>query len=373
MMLLEGIKILDLSQYVLGHYATQILAEQGAEVIRIGQPPRPGFTGERTSFEREFLNNRNKKSMGLNLKVEEGCEVFYRLAKTADVVFEGFRPGVVKRLGVDYETLCKINPKIVYASLSGYGQDGPYRDLVGHDVNYIAMSGLMSLLPGMPSLNLIGDIAGGSLFSVIGILMALLSRERTGTGQYVDVAMLDGVVSMASWFTRVTKQEIAEYSGNPYYNMYRTKDNKYITIGCIEPHFWENLCRAVGRDDLIPHQLDDSRWDEMNGILRDVFRTRTRDEWFDYLKDKELCVAPVLTMEEMFANEQVVSRGMAMDIKHPGLGKDKQVGPALKFSNATPQTWQPPPRPGENSDEILSTLGYTSEEIDRLRQTGAVS
>lgn len=373
MTLMNGLRILDLSQYVLGHYATHIMAEQGAEVIKIVQPPRPGLSGMRTSYEREFIINRNKKSLGLNLKTEAGREVFYHLVKTADVVFEGFRPGVVKRLGVDYETLKAINPGIVYASLSGYGQHGTYKDLVGHDLNYVAISGIMSMLPGMPPLNLLADIAGGSLFSIIGILMALLSRERTGAGQYVDIAMLDGLISMASWFTRVTDLEVAEHKGTPYYNMYQTKDDKYITIGCIEPHFWENLCRAINREDLIPHQLDESRRAEMIGILQEIFLTRTRDEWFDYLIDKDLCVAPVLTLNETFANDHVISRGMIMDVKHPDLGKDKQPGPALKFSNATPQNWQPAPRPGENTDQILVGLDYTPDEIKRLRQIGAVS
>jgi len=373
MMLMEDTKILDLSQYVLGHYATQIMAEQGAEIIKIEQPPRPGLSGMRTSYEREFINNSNKVSLGLNLKTSEGREIFYRLTETAVVVFEGFRPGVVKRLGIDYETLRKLNPTIVYASLSGYGQNGAYRDLVGHDINYVAVSGILSMLPGMPPLNLLADIAGGSLFSVIGILMALLSRERTGVGQYVDIAMLDGVISMASWFTRITEQEIAEYNGTPYCNMYKTKDNKYITIGCIEPHFWENLCRAVNREDLIPYQLDESRRDEIIGILQDIFRTRTRYEWFDYLIDKDLCVAPVLTPNEMFSNKHVISRGMAIDVENSALGRDKQTGPALKFSNANPQTWQPAPRRGENTNDILTGLNYTTEEIERLHQIGAVS
>ncbi len=372
-MLLEGTRILDLSQYVLGHYATQILAEQGAEVIRVEQPPRPGLTGKRTSYEREFANNRNKKSLGLNLKTPEGREVFYKLARTADVVFEGFRPGVVKRLCVDYDTIKTMNPRIVYASLSGYGQTGAYRDLVGHDINYLAVSGVLSMLPGMPPLNLLGDMAGGSLFSVVGILMALLARERTGRGQYVDVAMFDGVLSMASWLTRITPQEVDEYQGNVYYNMFQTKDKKSLTIGCIEPHFWENLCRALGHDQFIPYQHDPTRRDEILAAFRKTFSTRTRDEWFEYLKTKDICVGPVLTLDEALTNEHVLSRGMVIEIKDPVEGEHKQIAPALKFSEASPQPWKCPPRPGENTLEIMAALGYTREEIDRLRKTSVVS
>ncbi|MBI2869560.1 MAG: CoA transferase [Chloroflexi bacterium] len=374
MMLLEGIRILDLSQYVLGQYATQIMAEQGADVIRIEQPPRPNMTGQRTNYFREFQNNRNKRSIGVNLKSPEGREVFYRLAKQADVIFEGFRPGVVKRLQVDYDTIRRINPRIVYASLSGYGQDGPYRNLVGHDINYLGVTGFLSLLNDpMPPVNMVGDMAGGSLFSVIGILMALLGRERSGVGQYVDIAMVDGVISMNNWFIRMTDQERDEYRGNPYYYVYPTKDDKHITIGCIEPQFWENLCRALGHEEYIPHQLDMSKRAEIKGAFLKVFRTRTRDEWFELLKQKDICAAPVYSFEEMYKDPQVVSRGMVMDVNDPSAGPAKQLGPGLKFSNAAPREWRAPPRPGENTAAVLTEAGFSPDEISSLRQTGAVS
>jgi len=350
-----------------------ILGELGAEIIKVEQPPRPGLMGKRTSFEREFLVNRNKKSIGLNLKKDEGREVFYRLTRKADVIFEGFRPGVVKRLGVDYETVRKVNPRIVYCSLSGYGQYGPYRDLVGHDINYVAMGGILSLLEGMPPLNLVGDLAGGSLFSVIGILAALLGCERTGVGQYIDVAILDGVISLASWLTRMSEEELMEYKGTPYYNMYKTKDNKYISIGCIEPHFWENLCRALNRDDLISHQHDENKRTEIFSIFQEIFRTKSRDEWLELLRQRDVCVAPVYTLEEMFSDAHVIRRGMVMDVEHPALGSVKQIGPAIKFSNAPAQIWRSPPKPGEHTDEILTELGYTGDEVSQLRQIGAVS
>jgi crotonobetainyl-CoA:carnitine CoA-transferase CaiB-like acyl-CoA transferase len=331
-------------------------------------------------------HNRNKKSLVLNLRREEARQVFYRLARKADVLLEGFRPGVVDRLGIGYETIRQINPRLVYCSLSGYGQDGPYRELPGHDINYISFGGALGMIghqgcpPAIP-LNLVADYAGGSFHAVMGILAALLAREKTGRGQYVDVSMTDGVVSMLS---RIAYEYFAEgkvvhpgedllNGGVPCYNVYQTRDGKYLSIGCLEPHFWENLCRALGREDFIPYQFDrGEKQQEIFAFFRQVFRTRTRDEWFELFKDKNICVGKVYTIEEMLTDPQVVHRQMVLEMDHPVLGKVKQVGIIPKLSDTPGQVRSRAPFLGEHTDAILRDLGYTQEEIEQLRQKGAV-
>jgi Predicted acyl-CoA transferases/carnitine dehydratase len=212
--------------------------------------------------------NRNKRSIGLNLRSEKGRQIFYRLAETTDVIVEGFRPGVVKRLGVDYEEIKTINPRVIYCSLSGYGQDGPYSSLPGHDVNYISIAGALGLLgtsdgPPIVPLNLLADFAGASLHGVIGILSALVARYKTGVGQYVDIAYTDGVMSLLTWFisnyfssgAMFKKGETWLHGAYPYYGVYEAKDGKYVSLGCVEPWFWENLCRALGKEEYIPYHV----------------------------------------------------------------------------------------------------------------------
>jgi crotonobetainyl-CoA:carnitine CoA-transferase CaiB-like acyl-CoA transferase len=315
---------------------------------------------------------RFKKSIGLNLKNAAAREVFYRMVKVGDVVMEGFRPGVTKRLGVDYETLTKLNPRIIYCSLSGYGQDGPYRDLVGHDINYVALSGLQSLLGSMPPLNLIGDLSSGSLFSVIAIITALFSREKTGKGQYLDVSTFDGIVSLASWFTKISEEELKVYDGAPYYYLYKCGDGKHISIGCMEEQFWANLCRTMGREDFIPLQKDEGRWQEIIAAFEDTFSSKTRDEWFDILMQADVCVAPVYSVEEMLSDAHVTHRALVNDVDHPQLGTVRQIGSPIKFSETSGQIWGNAPTAYEHTDEILLGLDYTQDEINTMRRNGAV-
>lgn len=271
---LQGIRVLDLSVYPPGDLCTMMLSDFGADVIKVEAPTRSGRRTadealSRPDVDEEILAayyglNRNKRSIILNLKTEEGLKIFYRFAEGADVIFEGFRPGVVKRLKVDYEELKKRNHSLIYCSLSGYGQDGPYKDLPGHDINYMSTAGILALngrqgdKPIIP-LNLVADFAGGSLCGVIGILLALFAREKTGEGQYVDVSMTDGAVSLmaleaAEYFRTgiVPSRGSLSVYHSPYYDIYETKDQKLISIGAIEPQFWERLCHVIGRDDLIP-------------------------------------------------------------------------------------------------------------------------
>ncbi len=391
-MALEGIKIIDMSRLAPGPYCTMILGDLGADIIRID--PGGGRAAEAVvpvaaeEAERRTAYNatgRNKRSIILNLRLEGAKEIFYKLAERADVIVEEFRPGVVKRLGVDYETISKINPRIVYCSVTGYGQDGPYQNMPGHDINYISIAGALGIIgqkggpPAIPS-NLLADYAGGGMHAAIGILAALLARERTGKGQHVDIAMCDGVVSLMhmaamQYFTTGKAPERGNdmlTGGLPHYNVYETKDGKYISLGSLEPWFYENLCRAVGREDFIPYEWDEGKRSEIFSAFREIFRTKTRDEWFDLLKQIDICVAPVYSIDEVFSDPQVVHRKMVVDIDHPRLGKIKQVGISVKLSDTPGSIRSLAPFPGQHTDEILKELGYTEKRIEELRREGAI-
>ena len=396
MLALEGIKILDLSRGYPGAFGTWILGDLGADVLNIEIPPRaakqpqavPSPTGEeerRSAIYRVI--NRNKKSIWLNLRAEEGRNIFYQLAEKTDVIVEGFRPGVVKRLGVDYETISKINPRVIYCSMSGYGQDGPYSAFPGHDINYISVGGAINMIgeagsrPVAP-LNLVADLAGAALYATIGILIALIARDKTGKGQFIDISYTDGVISLiASIAARYfqsgvipkrgqTSQGIA-YAG---YDVYDTKDGKFITIGCSEFTLWENLCRAIGKEDFIPfHRPEGKKAQEISNYLKQLFLTKTRDEWFDLLSPKDVPIAKVYSLDEVFTDPQVLHRKMLLELEHPTLGKVKQVGIAHKLSDTPGEIRSLPPLPGEHTKEILSSLGYNEQRINELRQGGVIA
>ena len=402
MLALEGIKVLDLSGLAPGAFCTMLLGDLGAEVLKVESPTPSPLAGAGPSPKGEerrveaayFAYNRNKKSIGLNLRSDKGRKIFYRLAQGADVVVEGYRPGVVKRLGVDYAAVSKLNPRIVYCSLSGYGQDGPYRDFSGHDLNYISLCGVLGLMgppdgpPAVP-MNLIADLAGASLYGAIGILAALLARDKTGRGQYVDVAYMDGALSLLGEFaplyflTRLVARrgETALHGAYPYYGVYPTRDGKYITIGCVEPHFWKSLCALLGREDYAPYHFsplhiigreEDKKWDEIRSFLEQTFLTRTRDEWFELLTQKDIPVGKVYSLDEVFSDPQVIHRQMVIEVEHPLLGKVKQLGIVPKLSDTPGKVRSLSPLLGENTDEILSALDYGREEIDKLREEGVI-
>ena len=398
MLALEGIKILDLSTVIPGTFCTMLLGDLGAEVLKVESPGvELGRSPEGEENRKEavyFAPNRNKRSIVLNLKSEAGRQVFYRLAQQADVIVEGFRPGVVKRLGVDYDTINKMNPKIIYCSLSGYGQDGPYHTFPGHDINYISIAGVLGLIgpregPPVIPLNLVADFAGASLYGTIGILTALVARNKTNKGQYLDIAFMDGAISLMTWFacsyffsgSMLKRGETFLHGAYPYYGIYETKDGKYITIGCIELHFWENLCRLLGREDYMPYhfapehrlyKLEDKKWEEIHSYLKQTFLTKTRDEWFELLIKNDIPAGKVYTMDEVFTDPQVLHRQMVLEVEHPTLGKIKQVGIAPKLSDTPGKVRSLAPLFGEHTDEVLQKLGYSQKEIENLRQEGAV-
>ncbi|MBI3931457.1 MAG: CoA transferase [Chloroflexi bacterium] len=391
MLALEGIRILDLSRAAPGPFCSMILSDLGAEVIKIEAPPgasrlRAGAASdeEKRGVAYQTLS-RNKKSIGLNLRSEAARRIFYQLVEQADVIIEGFRPGVVKDLGIDYETVSQINPQIVYGSISSYGQDGPYRDVIAHDLNAIAMGGALDLIgerggrPVIP-LNLVADFGGSAMCLGIGILSALIARSKTGKGQYVDISMLDSVIglltSVAAGYFRdniVPKRgEGATAGAAPYYNIYETKDGKRITIGILEPWIWENFCREIGKEDFIAYQADKTKWEELSTYLTQLFLTKNRDEWFELLSRKNIFIGKVYSLDEVFTDPHVLHRQMVIVMEHPTEGKVKQVGIAVKLSDTPGAIRSRPPMLGEHTEEILAGLGYSAPRIKELRQQGAI-
>jgi crotonobetainyl-CoA:carnitine CoA-transferase CaiB-like acyl-CoA transferase len=393
-MALEGIKIIDLTRLGPGPFCTMLLADMGADVIKIeagggraAQTIETTMDSEVEERRRAFnAEGRNKRSIVLNLKMDEAREVFHKLVKDADVVVEEFRPGVLKRLGVDYETISKINPRIILCSITGFGQDGPYAQLPGHDINYISIAGAQSMIgprngPPVMTFNLIGDYAGGSFQAALGVTLALLARERTGKGQHVDISMTDGVVSLmhgeaATYFDtgRIPgRGDLLVIGGAPFYGVYEAKDGKYVSIGALEPWFYSNLCELLERPDLLPYEWDIMKWGELSEEFRKIFKTKTRDEWVELLRKKDVCVAPVNTVDETFKDPQVLHRKMLIELDNPRLGKVKQVGIGIKMSDTPGKVRAIAPKAGQHTDDILKGLGYDKKEVAKLKESGAVA
>jgi crotonobetainyl-CoA:carnitine CoA-transferase CaiB-like acyl-CoA transferase len=392
-MALNGTVVLDLCRGFPGARCGAFLADFGADVIRVDPPTGAVSTltlagvedreGEKLSA--FSSTNRNKKSIKVNLRSEQGQQILYKLVKKADILLEGFRPGVMQKNKCDYETLKKLNPRLIYCALTGFGQDGPYAKLPGHDLNYVALSGALSLIgprngpPCMPS-NVLADVAAAGFGGTIGILLALQARERTGKGQFVDISYLDGVVSLLDeagiYFSsgQVPKRgETFVTGGMVCANVYRCKDGEYVTIGCYEPNFWQNFCRAIGREDLIP--LQDPPPEKKNMVesaLNEIFLTKTRDEWYDFLRPKEVPVGPVYYVNEAFQDPQVLHRKMVVEMDHPRLGKIKQLGIPIKLSDTPGSIRSLGVPPGTNTNEIMQSLGYSKEEAEELRKAKAI-
>jgi crotonobetainyl-CoA:carnitine CoA-transferase CaiB-like acyl-CoA transferase len=388
-----GVRILDLSRLLPGAYCSLLFADLGAEVIKVEEPglgdyarvstPHWGDSGIGAYF---LLLNRNKKSLALNLKAEAGKEVFRRLVRTADVLLESFRPGVMARLGLGWETLRRLHPGLVYCAISGYGQDGPYRDLVGHDINYMGYAGALSvtgprdgppLTPGVQ----VADLGGGALLAAFGIAAALHQRTTTGLGQLVDAAMTDGVVSWLAPYLGPflatgklpARGEERLNGGWVCYQVFETADGRHVTLGALEPKFWANFCRLIGREDLVPLQYAEGEArDRVEAALRAVFRTRSRDEWVRLLHTEDVCAGPVLGVDEVLRDPQLVHRRLFQELRHPTIGALPQVAFPVKMSESPGRMESAPPPLGAHSEEILGALGYDAEAIAALRRDGVV-
>ena len=389
---LEGIKIIELARVAPGEFCTMMLADMGADVLKI-ETPEPTAPGDAEAARRAAFAfvNRNKRSLALNLKSPDGQTIFKTLAAGADVIVEGFRPGVMKRLGGDYETIRALNPRIVYCSLSGFGQDGPYRSYPAHDMNYLSLAGMLGLIgepdrkPAIP-LNVVADYGGASLHGALGIVLALYGREKTGRGQHVDVSYLDTTLNLLAatpnmrffFSDGMAPRRGAGFLGGsyPYYAIYETRDGKLLTIGCTEPWLWENFCKAIGRPDLgrfarKPDQFVRRANAEEDAARRDVeaiIRTRDRDDWYDLLVKADVCVGKVYDVEEMARDPQVNHRQMIVDIEHPVHGKVRQFGIAIKMSETPGAIRRAAPLSGEHTDGVLKDLGMSAAEIERLRR-----
>jgi len=389
--LLEKFKMLDLSRLLPGPYCSLLLADLGMEVLKIEDPELGDYMRAMGPVRKKdsayFLAlNRNKKSMLLNLKTKEGKEIFYKLIQTYDIVLEGFRPGVMDRLGIGYQELKRRSPRVILCSLSGYGQNGPYKDRSGHDINYIGLGGILELTglqngpPVIPGVQ-IADIGAGGMMAAIAILAAIAHREKTGQGQYLDVAMHDGVISWLSihagrYFMdkELPKREQMHLSGRyACYQVYPTKDGRHISLGALEPKFWKNFCEAIGREDLVLKQfIEGEERVQIIEELRELFKTKTQREWIEFFRNADACLEPILTLEEVFQHPHVLHRKMVMEYEHPVEGKIRQVGNPIKSSQYPFEIRTPSPARGEHTIEILKAVGYSEEEIKQLKEVKAI-
>ncbi|HOO56055.1 MAG TPA: CaiB/BaiF CoA-transferase family protein [bacterium] len=387
---LEGIRVLDLSRLLPGPFCTMMMADMGAEVVKVEDPVMGDYVRNLPPYidgtgVRYLALNRGKKSVALNLKDARGRDIFLELIKSFDVVVEGFRPGVMDRLGIGYETARVINPKIIYCSLAGYGQTGPYADRAGHDLNYIALTGVLDMTgprggrPVPPGIQA-GDI-GGAMSALAGVLAALVRSVRTGAGAHVDVSLADSAFAMAALSvaefeggeTNQGRGETVLTGGSPTYNTYETKDGRYVCIGAIEPKFFKRFCELVGREDLEPlHFASGKDRDRLEAELERLFKTRTRDEWSGLLEAEDVCVSPVKNLREAMEDPHVLARGLLMDVPTGTGGTMKQTGAGFKFSGEPAGVPCAPPAYGEHTELILCEAGVGPEEIEELRSGGVI-
>jgi crotonobetainyl-CoA:carnitine CoA-transferase CaiB-like acyl-CoA transferase len=375
---LGNLTMLDLSRQLPGPFCSTLLADLGMDVLVITAPTDPFQLGI------PFLA-RNKRSMTLNLKSPVGREVFLRLVDDADVVLEGFRPGVATRLGLDWPTLQQRNPRLIYCAISGYGQDGPYRDKVGHDLNYLGYAGVLEycgppegppMIPGVQ----VADVGAGSLMAAVGILSAVIARQQTGRGQMVDISMLDGA---AAWnvchqvlhhFSGVLPQRGREQLTGHFacYHVYETQDHRWVTVGAYEPPFWSTLCRHFGREDLIADQwAEGARREEIIDVFRAAFRKQPLAHWLAVLGPQEICFGPVNDLLDAYDDPQLRHRGMVVEMDTPS-GPTRFMGPPIKLSDTPATIRTAPARFGEHTDAVLEALGWSADDVAALRTQGVI-
>ncbi|PBC56293.1 CaiB/BaiF CoA-transferase family protein [Rhodococcus sp. ACPA1] len=377
---LAGIKIVELGGVGPVPFCCMLLSDLGADIIRIDRPP--GYDGGAPVDPRFNLLNRGRRSAAMDLKNEAAVGAVLDLVRRADVLVEGFRPGVAEKLGIGPDDCLAVNPALVYGRMTGWGQDGPLAQAAGHDANYISLTGVLHAIgakdgpPTLP-LNLAGDFGGGSLYLALGVVSALLESRLSGRGQVIDAAMVDGSASLMALFYGL---HAAGYwhdergtnrldSGAPWYNVYETSDGRWLSVACNEYRFWRNTLRLLGLNETeMPDQHDRARWPEMQERLAAVFRTRTRDEWCALAEGEDACWAPVLSLTEAPRHEHLVARGTFTEVA--GV---VQPAPAPRFSRTPGAIQGPPAAPGQHTDDVLGDWGFTAEQLAALRAAGAIT
>jgi len=393
---LEGLKVLDLTRLLPGGFCSMLLADFGADVIKVedtglGDYVRwapPFYEGvEAGAGSALFLSlNRGKRSIRIDLKADAGKQVLLRLVRDADVLLESFRPGVLDRLGVGYERLRAENPRIVYAAITGYGQDGPGRERSGHDLNYLGLNGILGLSgepdgPPVSSSAQIADLGGGALMAAVGVLIALRERERSGEGQLVDCSMFDGSLSFMAMLAAEMlaggpvpqRGSVSLAGGIVCYRPYRCADG-YVTLGALEPKFWAEFCRGVGREDLAERAFDPPG-SETHRAVCEIFAARTREQWRAFAAEHDCCLEPVLGLDEALDSELVAAREMVVSLEQPGAERPvRLLGVPFKLSRTPGDAARAPgPGLGEHTAEVLSEAGFSGAEIEELHRAGAVA
>jgi alpha-methylacyl-CoA racemase len=377
---LSGIKIVELAGIGPGPFAGMLLSDMGADIVRIdrAQQVNPAVF-ERPNLEAMY---RGRRSIGVDLKKPEGVELVLRLVEQADALFEGYRPGVTERLGLGPDACLARNPRLVYARMTGWGQDGPMAQAAGHDINYIALAGALAHFgraggKPTPPINLVGDFGGGGMFMAFGIVCGILEAQRSGKGQVIDVAMVDGTAvlmtmmwglkALGFWDERLGVNVLD--TGAPFYDTYETADGKFVSLGSLEPQFYAELLARLGLDqEDLPAQMDRTGWDRLRERFTELFKSKTRAEWDEVLGGTDACYAPVLTMSEAAEHEHIRARGTI--VERDGV---QQPAPAPRFSRTPGEISRPAPWPGQHTDEALADWGVDAGEIAKLRETGAIA
>jgi len=377
---LEGIRVIEIAGIGPGPFCAMLLADLGADVLRIDRAER--VRSDRPGVVPFDLTARSRRSAAIDLKHPRGVETVLRLVERADVLTEGFRPGVMERLGLGPDVCLARNPRLVYGRMTGWGQDGPMARAAGHDINYIALAGALAHFgragqKPTPPLNMVGDFGGGGIYLAFGLLAALLERQRSGKGQVVDAAMVDGAASLMTmiWGLYQTGGHSLEPgtnlldTGAHFYEVYETSDGKYISLGSIEPQFYAELLERLGlENEPLPEQMDKAAWPQLKARFEALFRTRTRDEWCRVLEGTDVCFAPVLSMPEAAAHPHARARRAFVEVD----GK-QQPAPAPRFSRTPNPLPTPPARPGEHTDRALLDWGFSRDLLASLREAKAIA
>ena len=377
---LDGVKMIEIAGIGPGPFAAMMLSDMGAEILRIDRTQ--SVTGADPAKPSLDLLARGRRSVGVDLKHPEGLATVLRLVDGADVLLEGFRPGVMERLGVGPDVCLERNPRLIYGRMTGWGQEGPLAQVAGHDINYISLAGALEPIgrrgeAPVPPLNLIGDFGGGGMLLAYGVVCALVERAQSGRGQVVDAAMVDGAAALmtiihgaaqSGWWHPERGTNMLD-TGAHFYDVYETRDGKYISIGSIEPQFYAELLEKIGwAGEDLPHQMDRSQWPDLKRRIADVFKQKTRDEWCEIMEGSDVCFAPVLSMSECQEHPHIRARGTFVEV-----AGTPQPGPAPRFSRSKTQISCPPPHAGQNTDEALADWGFGTGEIASLRESKAIA